>query len=287
MPSEVKEFFTAAKSLTHKAAYIEFAYKLFNGSKSVSEVFNSQYNKIYLSDDYPNFLKQQNIVFTCIGKPNTEKRSEFEKKTIMNENKKTIDSYNNLLKILNIKNKQFEQNLFNTLLEDENIKAKQGKSFDIDRRNEVIKKSTNPNIKQKFYVVIDKINEANAPVKGHKPILKVKYNKSLTKDMYPKSPTFTMKIIAARGMGKTIFLIAFLHSLVNRGIVKHKDIYIFCPTFNEQDQWRSSGFIARNFSYLNEEYAKGKFIVFDDMQLDTKGNKLVETLFIRGDIKQV
>ena len=273
--------------LTPKAAYIEFAYKLFNGSKSVSEVFNSQYNKIYLSDDYPNFLKQQNIVFTCIGKPSTEKRSEFEKKTIMNENKKTTNSCNNLLKILNIKNKQFEQNLFNTLLEEQNIRAKQGKSFDIDRCNEVIKKSTNPNIKQKFYVVIDKINEANAPVKGHKPILKVKYNKSLTKDMYPKSPTFTMKIIAARGMGKTIFLITFLHSLINRGIVKHENIYIFCPTFNEQDQWRLSGFIARNFSYLNEEYAKGKFIVFDDMQLDTKGNKLVEPLFIRGDIKQV
>ena len=105
--------------------------------------------------------------------------------------------------------------------------------------------------------------------------------------MYPKSPTFTMKVIAARGMGKTILFIAFLHWLVNRGIVKHENIYIFCPTFNEQDQWRSSGFIARNFSYLNEEYAKGIFIVFDDMQLDTKGNKLVETLFIRGDIKQV
>ena len=118
MPSEVKDFFTAATSLTPKAVYIEFAYKLFNGSKSVSEVFNSQYNKIYLSDDYPNFLKQQNIVFTCIGKLNTEKTSEFEKKTIMNENKKTIDSHNNLLKILNIKNKQFEQDLFNTLLED-------------------------------------------------------------------------------------------------------------------------------------------------------------------------
>ena len=29
--------------------------------------------------------------------------------------------------------------------------------------------------------------------------------------MYPKSPTFTMKVIAARGMGKTILFIAFLH----------------------------------------------------------------------------
>ena len=32
--------------------------------------------------------------------------------------------------------------------------------------------------------MINKINEANAPVKGHKPILKIKLNKSLTKDMY-------------------------------------------------------------------------------------------------------
>ena len=69
------------------------------------EVFNLQYNKIYLSDDYPNFLQQKKIVFACIGKPNTEKRSEFEKKIIMNEKKKTIDSYNTLLKMLNIKNK--------------------------------------------------------------------------------------------------------------------------------------------------------------------------------------
>ena len=82
MPSEVKKCFTTAKSLTSKAACIEIAYKLFNGFKCVSDVFNSQHNKLYLSDDYPNFLKQQDIVFPCIGKPNTEKRSEFEKKNI-------------------------------------------------------------------------------------------------------------------------------------------------------------------------------------------------------------
>ena len=45
--------------------------------------------------------------------------------------------------------------------------------------------------------------------------------------MYPKTPTFTWKIMAARGMGKTKFLIAFLDSLLNRGIVKHENIYIF------------------------------------------------------------
>ena len=79
--------------------------------------------------------------------------------------------------------------------------------------------------------------------------------------MYPKTPTFTKKIIAARGTGKTIFLIAFLQSLVNREIVKHEDIYIFCPTFNEQDQCRSSGYTERNLKYLNEECFKGKLLV--------------------------
>ena len=38
--------------------------------------------------------------------------------------------------------------------------------------------------------------------------------------------------------------------------------------------------MERNFEYLNEEYAKRKLLVFDDMQLDTKWNKLIKTLFI-------
>ena len=56
-------------------------------------------------------------------------------------------------------------------------RSKQGQSFDINKCSEVIKKSTNPKIIQNFNVVIGKINEANAPVKGHKPILKIKHNK--------------------------------------------------------------------------------------------------------------
>ena len=41
--------------------------------------------------------------------------------------------------------------------------------------------------------------------------------------------------------------------------------------------------MERNFKYLNEEYAKEKLLVFDDMQLDKKWNKLMETLFIEVD----
>ena len=63
-------------------------WKLFNGSKGVADVFNSQYNKIYLPDDYRKFLKQQNILFACIGKHESDKRHNFEKKMMFNENKK-------------------------------------------------------------------------------------------------------------------------------------------------------------------------------------------------------
>ena len=45
-----------------------------------------------------------------------------------------------------------------------------------------------------------------------------------------------MKIIGARGMGKIIFIIAFIHSLVLKGIIKYEDVLVFCPTFNQQEQ---------------------------------------------------
>ena len=181
-------------------------------------------------------LKQQKVIFACIGKPNSDKRKEFEKKMRTNENEKTINTYNNLLKILNIKNKQFEQNVLNYFLEDQNIRAKERKSFDINKYKEVIEKSSNLKIKQKFTNIVDTIEKATQPVKDKKPELKIKSYISTAKDMYPKNSTFTMKTIAARGIGKTVFLIAFLHSLINRGIVNHEDIYIFCPTFDEQHQ---------------------------------------------------
>ena len=225
-------------------------------------------------------LKQQKIA--CIGKPNSDKRKEFEKKMRTNENQKTINAYNNVLKILNIKNKQFEQNVFNYFLEDQNIRAKEGKSFDINKCKEVVEKSSNLKIKQKFTNIVDIIEKATQPVQDKKPELKIKSYISTAKDMYPKNSTFTMKSIAARGMGKAIFLIAVLRSLINRGIGNHEDIYIFCPTFDEQDQRRSFSFMKRNFNHLNKDYSKGKLLVFGDMQLDTKGNKLIETLFLRG-----
>ena len=38
----------------------------------------------------------------------------------------------------------------------------------------------------------------------------------------------------------------------------------------------------RNFNHLRECLPYGKLLVFDDMQLDTKKNKIAESFFIRG-----
>ena len=42
-----------------------------------------------------------------------------------------------------MKNKQFEQSILNNFLEDQNLRAKQGKPFDIDKCIKVINKSKN------------------------------------------------------------------------------------------------------------------------------------------------
>ena len=73
---------------------------------------------------------------------------------------------------------------------------------------------------------------------------------------------FTIKIIGARGMGKTIFFIAFLHSLVLKGIIKYEDILVFCRAFNQREQWIQSGFEQKNFNNLREDLAYGKLLVF-------------------------
>lgn len=217
LPSEVKEFFTPAKTISPKVACVEYSYKLLNVCKGVADMSNSQYNKTYLADDYEKCLKQQNIVFPCIGKLNSDKRRNFEKKK-KNDVKwkwKNYWCFNKLLKILNAKNKQFEQNVYHEFSEDQNLRAKECESFDITRCREVIERSSNPKIKQKINSVIDSIEKPTTdPVKDDTPQLKIKSFRSSVKDMYPKSATFTMKITASSGMGKNnisyfIFTIAY------------------------------------------------------------------------------
>ena len=68
--------------------------------------------------------------------------------------KKTINAYNNLLKISNAKNKQFQQYVFNDFLEEQNLRIKQGKSFDINGSKGVIKQLTYPKIISKNLILL-------------------------------------------------------------------------------------------------------------------------------------
>ena len=93
MTCDVKEFFTAAKAITSKAQYFEYAYKMIKGSASVEKELNWLCNKINPIEEYQEFIPHQNFVYGLIGKPKSQKRKRFEKNMI-NENKKRNDSYN-------------------------------------------------------------------------------------------------------------------------------------------------------------------------------------------------
>ena len=82
------------------------------------------------------------------------KTQKSKKKTIwyhilymIKENKKTNNSYNTLLKILNIKNKQFQQVYYNSYLREQNVRVLQSKEYNINKCQELIKKSTNEKLK--------------------------------------------------------------------------------------------------------------------------------------------
>ena len=113
--------------------------------------------------DYHKFVAYQNVAFALIGEPDSVRRKNI-KKQIINENKKTIDAYNNLLRILNIENKYFEQDYFNSFLEDQNFKVKEEKEFDINKCKEIIKKPANPKIKQNFEGLVNEIDGFNTPI---------------------------------------------------------------------------------------------------------------------------
>ena len=64
-----------------------------------------------------------------------------------------------------------------------------------------------------------------------------------------------MKIIGARGTGKNIFVIAFLHSLVFERIIRYEDVLVFTPIFNQQIQWVDSRFGVRDSNHLRKDLA--------------------------------
>lgn len=146
-------------------------YKLYDSSKSVDSLFKSLYNKISLSNTYNEFIKYQKVTYSLIGKSDTVKRETIEKNSIQS---KSINSYNNLLRLINNKNKYFQEEYFNTFLEEETLNTKQGKAFYINKAKEIIKNSTNPNIKQKFCILVNEINKSSYCIMSNKLKLNIK-----------------------------------------------------------------------------------------------------------------
>ena len=146
---------------------------------------------------------------------------------------------------------------------------------------------TNKQITKKFEHLRSEIYRAFIPVEHKKPQLQLKAKPKPTKDIYPTSHVFTMKIISTRRMGKKMFLVAFLNSLSQEKIIKRSDIMIFCPTYNNQPQWTKSSFEQKEFRYRKEEPAANKLLVFDDMQTNLKRNKLIADIFTRGRHKRI
>ena len=146
MTGNAKEFSTTANSITPKAECFEYAYKMIKGSASVEKELNRLWNKVILIEEYQESITHQNFVCALICKPKSQKRKRFEKNMIK-ENKKTNNSYNTLLKILNIKNKQFQQVYYNSYLREQNVRVLQSKEYNINKCQELIKKSTNEKLK--------------------------------------------------------------------------------------------------------------------------------------------
>ena len=117
-------------------------------------------------------MKTQNQILSLIGKPGSLKRSQFKIK-LKRENKHTKSKYNLLLRTLNSKNKEFEQDYFNNFLEEENLKAKQNKVFDIDKCKKIIKKRPSAKTEQRFESLVTEIDGASIPIEHRIPQSKI------------------------------------------------------------------------------------------------------------------
>ena len=93
-----------------------------------------------------------------------------------------------------------------------------------------------------------------------------------------------MKIIGKRGSGKTTFLVHFLQLLIRKGIIKHENIWIFCPIYPNQQIWHNLSIQPNNTTHLSlNETTYNKLFVFDDLQGDLKKKKL-RTFLQKADI---
>ena len=90
------------------------------------------------------------------------------------ENRKTYQEYNKLFTLSEIKEKQYEQEHYEEFLFDQTRKLKKGESFTITKCLEIINRSIDPKLKDKFEDLIDEMNE-NTIIPTHaKPVIPIK-----------------------------------------------------------------------------------------------------------------
>ena len=139
---------------------------------------------------------------------------------MISENKNINKEYNKLLTLSEIKEKQYEQEHYEEFLLDQTRKLKIGESFNMPKSMNIINRSIDPKLKDKFEDLIEEMNVNTIIPARAKPIIPIKRKQSHI--IYPQSHIFTMKIVGKRGSGKTSFLIVFLLSLVNNEIKKNE-----------------------------------------------------------------
>ena len=260
---------------------IEGIIKLLYAMKPASEPLDMYRGRIDVSFSYDEFLKHKIIVYAVIGKPNSIHRNSIVKR--MQKDKETINSNNKLIKTIQFKTKQFQEDEYIDFLKEQTRNLRQGKDFEINKCQEIIKKSGSNQIINKFQDLMDAIKEKDCTLSHEKLSLNLRLNSQLKKSLFPSQHKFTMKIIGKRGSGKTTFSIHFLELLIKKGIVSYDDVWIFCPTYSEQKIWQSLSIPPRDDGNLRlDESVRDKPLVFDDLQNDLKKSKVVGDIFTKG-----
>ena len=105
---------------------------------------------------------------------------------MISENKNINKEYNKLLTLSEIKEKQYEQEHYEEFLLDQTRKLKIGESFNMPKSINIINRSIDPKLKDKFEDLIEEMN-VNTIIPAHaKPIIPIKRK--------PKNKTITHNI---------------------------------------------------------------------------------------------
>ena len=92
-----------------------------------------------------------------------------------------------------------------------------------------------------------------------------------------------MKRIGKRGSGKTMFLLAFVSSLIENKIITYDQFWVYCPTYEMQSCGNKTLFAVKNMiDLVINEITQNKLLVFDYMQFDLKKSRRTAEIFTKG-----